>query len=165
MTFIVRLLPHPVVSLTILALWMVLAQGLSLGDLLLGAALALFIPIATNGFWPDRPRLHRPVRAVRLFARILTDIIVANWQVALLVLGPIDRLAPKFIEVPLAIDDDFVATLLGSIVSLTPGTVSIEIDRSRNLLLVHGLNVRNEDEMIANIKSRYEAPLREIFQC
>jgi multicomponent K+:H+ antiporter subunit E len=58
-----------------------------------------------------------------------------------------------------------VATLLGSIVSLTPGTVSIEIDRERHVLLVHGLDIEDEAAMIATVKARYETPLKEIFGC
>ena len=66
---------------------------------------------------------------------------------------------------PLDIDDPFVATLLGSIVSLTPGTVSVDIDRSRGVLQVHALHVEDPAAASAQIKSRYEAPLREVFAC
>jgi multicomponent K+:H+ antiporter subunit E len=69
------------------------------------------------------------------------------------------------VEVPLDIADPFVATLLGSIVSLTPGTVSIEIDRTKNVLFVHGLDIEDEAAVIASIKARYEAPLKEAFAC
>lgn len=160
-----RILPQPLVSLAILGLWMVLAPGPSLGHLLLAALLAVAIPQLTRRLWPDRPRLRRPVAGAALFMRVLADIIVANWQVARRVLGPLDRLHPRFVPIPLDIEDPFVATLLGSIVSLTPGTVSIEIDREKRLLLVHGLDVEDEAAMIATIKARYEAPLKEIFGC
>jgi multicomponent K+:H+ antiporter subunit E len=82
-----------------------------------------------------------------------------------LVLGPLDRLDPAFVEVPLDLDDPFIATLLGSIVSLTPGTVSIEVDHDRRLLHVHALDVDDPATLIATIKARYEAPLKEIFRC
>jgi multicomponent K+:H+ antiporter subunit E len=58
-----------------------------------------------------------------------------------------------------------VATLLGSIVSLTPGTVSVEIERERKVLLVHALDADDPPGLIATIKSRYEAPLKEVFRC
>lgn len=165
MSLINRVLPQPVTTLAILALWMALATTPSLGNLLLGAVLGITIPWATARFWPDTPRFVRPALAVAVFARVIGDILVANWQVARLVVGPLDRLHPKFVEVPLEIDSPFVATLLGSIVSLTPGTVSIEIDRARKVLFVHALNVGDEAAMIATIKARYEAPLKEIFAC
>jgi multicomponent K+:H+ antiporter subunit E len=61
--------------------------------------------------------------------------------------------------------DPFVGTLLASIVSLTPGTVSIDIDRSRWVLQVHALNVEDREVIIQSIKTRYEQPLKEIFSC
>lgn len=165
MNMLRRVLPQPILSLHVLALWIVLAPAFSLGQMLLGTLLGWLIPLLTNAFWPERPRLVRPFKASVLFVHVLGDIVVANWQVARLVLGPTARLRPTFVTVPLALDDVFVATVLGSIVSLTPGTVSIDIDCERWLLYVHALDVENEAALIATIKSRYEAPLKEIFQC
>lgn len=160
-----RLFPNPLLSVAILALWLALAPELGLGDALLGATLAVAIPMVTRRFWHDAPRIINVYKAPLLFLRVLGDIVIANIHVARLVLGPSDRLAPAFIEVPLAIRHPFVATVLGSIVSLTPGTVSVDIDQDRNVLLVHALDVRDEAELVHNIKSRYETALREIFEC
>ncbi|MGF1608322.1 MAG: Na+/H+ antiporter subunit E [Kiloniellales bacterium] len=165
MSLIERLVPQPIMTLGILGLWMVLASSPSLGNLLLGTILGLAIPWLTQSFWPDHPGVARPIRGVVLFVRVVGDILIANWQVARLIVGPLERLRPAFVQIPIEIDDPFVATLLGSIVSLTPGTVSIEIDRERRVLTVHALDVEDQSEMIATIKSRYEVPLKEIFGC
>jgi multicomponent K+:H+ antiporter subunit E len=160
-----RILPQPVVSLLILALWMALAPAMTIGQFLLGFVLAITIPWFTQGLWPDRPRMRNPLLAARLTLRVLADIIIANIEVARLVLGPLDRLNPHLIEIPLDIDDPFVATIFASIITLTPGTVSIDIDRRRRLVLVHVLNVTDIPDAIATMKRRYEAPLKEIFGC
>jgi len=160
-----RLLPQPFVSLAILGLWMALATEPSAGQFILGTIVALAIPPFTQGLWPDRPRLVRPFAAIALFVRVVFDIITANVQVARLVLGPLDRLNPHLIEIPLDIEDPLVATVFASIITLTPGTVSVDIDRPRRVLLVHALNVTDIPAAIDTIKRRYEAPLREIFGC
>jgi len=165
MTLVSRFLPQPTMTLIIIGLWMVLAPGLSLGNLLLAVVLGVAIPWRTRSYWPDRPRLVRPFTGIALFLRVVGDIIVASWEVARLVLGPLDRLQPAFINVPIEIENPFVATLLASIVSLTPGTVSVEIDRATRTLNVHALRVVDEAEMIATIKFRYEAPLKKVFGC
>ena len=85
--------------------------------------------------------------------------------VARRVVGPVARLKPAFVEMPLDLRDPFVATLLGSIVSLTPGTVSITVDQERWVLCLHALDVPDPDALIRQIKHRYEAPLMEIFAC
>ncbi|MFA7300589.1 MAG: Na+/H+ antiporter subunit E, partial [Sideroxydans sp.] len=66
---------------------------------------------------------------------------------------------------PLDLRDPFAATVLGSIVSLTPGTVSIDVDRERWVLHLHALNAPDPEALIREIKQRYEAPIKEIFTC
>jgi len=165
MTGITRVVPHPVLSAAILMLWAALAPAVGAGTLLVGAVVAFAVPWMTRSFWPDSPRLRRPLAAAALAATVVADIIVANWQVARLVLGPLERLDPAFLRVPLDIDDPFVATILGSIVSLTPGSVSVDIERERRCLLVHALHVQDEQAMVQRIKTRYEAKLKEVFAC
>jgi multicomponent K+:H+ antiporter subunit E len=160
-----HVLPRPVLSLLILGLWLVLAPAPTTGQVLIGLALAVALPLVTRGFWPGEVRVRRPLVALRLLAVVFADIVTANLLVARQVLGPPELLRPGFLEVPLGIDDPFVSTLLGSIVSLTPGTVSVDIDRGRGVLCVHALHVADAAAAVAQIKSRYEAPLREVFAC
>jgi len=165
MTLLRRALPQPVMSLLIFGLWLALAPAPGPGQLLLAALLGLGLPWLTRRFWPDPPRVAEIGTGLRLIGRVLRDILIANLEVARRVVGPIRSLRPAFLEVPLDIADPFVATLLGSIVSLTPGTVSVEIDRHRRILLVHALHVEDQAAAIAQIKARYEAPLRKVFGC
>ncbi|WP_372619133.1 Na+/H+ antiporter subunit E [Falsiroseomonas sp.] len=165
MSLLYRILPQPVLSLLILGLWLILAPTPSFGQVLLGSVLAVLLPWATRGFWPDQPQLTQPIAALRLAGVVLADIVMANVLVARQVLGPPEALRPGFLDVPLDLDDPFVATLLGSIVSLTPGTVSVDIDRARRVLQVHALHIEDPAAAIATIKARYEAPLKRVFAC
>jgi multicomponent K+:H+ antiporter subunit E len=160
-----RWFPLPVVTLLVLVLWVLLNDSASVGTLVIGALLAVGIPRLTARFWPHPPRLRNGRAAWRLGFRLLGDIVVANWAVARRVVGPTARLRPAFFEVPLDVRDGFVATLLGSMVSLTPGTVSIDVDRERWVLQVHALDIEDPQQLLEQIKVRYEAPLREIFEC
>jgi multicomponent K+:H+ antiporter subunit E len=69
------------------------------------------------------------------------------------------------VEVPLDLRDPFLATLLSSIVSLTPGTVAIDVDQQRWVLLVHALDAPDPQALVREIKERYEQPLKEMFAC
>ncbi|MFH2139961.1 MAG: Na+/H+ antiporter subunit E [Pseudomonadota bacterium] len=160
-----RLLPRPALSLTLFLLWAALSNAGSAGTLLLGALLALLLPHIVSPFWPDAPRLAHPSLAIRFAARIAWDMLLANWAVARRVVGPVTALHPAFVEVPLDLRDPFAATVLGSIVSLTPGTVSIDVDRERWVLQVHALDAPDPAALIRQIKQHYEKPIREIFAC
>lgn len=160
-----RCFPHPVLSVVIFLLWLALNNASSLAHGVLALVLAIGLPLLTRRFWPEHPPGVRLLPAISLLAVVLWDIVVASIDVARLVLGPTRRIKPAFIEVPLDLQDPYVGTILASIVSLTPGTVSIDIDRSRRVLQVHALNVDDRAEMIRAIKTRYEQPLKEIFSC
>lgn len=160
-----RLLPHPALSVAIFLVWIALNNASSSGHFILAFILAIGLPVLTQRFWPERPEKVKLLPAIRLFGVVLWDILLASIGVAKLVLGPLDRVKPAFVEVPLDMQDPFVGTLLASIVSLTPGTVSIDIDRSRWVLQVHALNVDDAEALIKSIKTRYEKPLKEIFSC
>lgn len=160
-----RLLPQPVLTLAITALWLMLSSGASAGTVLLGLTLGILIPPFTSSFWPGRPQTFRPRAALRLLFVVLYDIIVANLAVARIVLGNVDAIRPQFVDVPLDTADPYVATILGSIITLTPGTLTIDIDMEKRLVHIHGLNVPDRDALIAEIKMRYELPLKEIFGC
>ncbi len=160
-----RLLPRPLLSLAVFLLWAVITNAASAALLLLGGVLAIALPRLTAPFWPDPPSLVRPWRAVRFLAVFLVDIFTANWRVARQVVGPLHHLSPALVEVPLDLRDPFLATLLSSIVSLTPGTVAIDVDQERWVLLVHALDAPDPQALVREIKERYEDPLREMFAC
>ncbi len=161
----VTFLPHPGLSSFLLVLWLLLNNSAAPGHLVLGALLGLLIPLFTRRFWPERLGLNHPGLMLRFAGRVLWDIIVANFAVARVVLGPRSAVQPAFVRVPLDIHDDFPVTVLASVVSLTPGTVSADIDAERRYLLVHALSVSDTEALVHDIKTRYEAPIKEIFAC
>lgn len=160
-----RLVPRPALSFTLFLLWAALTNAASAGSMLLGLLLALALPRIVAPFWPDALRIRHPIAVLKFTARIAADIVLANWAVARRVVGPVAKLHPAFIDVPLDLRDPFAATVLGSIVSLTPGTVSIDVDRERWVLQVHALDAPDPEALVHQIKQHYEAPIREILSC
>lgn len=160
-----RLLPHPWLSLFLFAVWQLIMNDLSAATLVAGALLAWGIPLLTSRFWPNPPRLQRPVVLLRLAGRVIGDIIVANFQVARLILGPVEKLRPAFIEYPLTLTDPFAVSVLASIISLTPGTVTTDVSPDSKTLLIHALDVEDEQALIRTIQTRYELPLLEVILC
>ena len=160
-----RWLPQPLASLSLWGVWLLLGNTLAPGQILLGLLLALALPLFTVRFWPDRPRLRRPLKIPAYILMLLWDITVANLTVARLILGPADRLRPAFIRLPLDLRHDFAIVVLANTISLTPGTVSADISPDRRSLLIHVLDVENPEQTVALIKYRYERPLQEIFEC
>lgn len=169
-------LPTPLLSLLLFLVWLLLNNSLSLGHIVLATILALVIPWITSPFRTKQPLIKKPGLLLRHLLLVLYDIITANLQVAVLILGPNKKLTPGFVKVPLDLIDSMPITILASTVSLTPGTVSAEVypwrecftegkEKEQRFLLIHVLNLTDEESLINTIKQRYEAPLKEIFQC
>lgn len=166
-----RLLPRPWTALWLWAAWLLLNQPLATGHVVLGAALALVLsrwpamrrhdaahPAARGGAW------RRAAVAARLAWVVLHDIVVANLQVAKLILGPREALEPRFVWVPLDVRRPRSISLFAGIITMTPGTVSAELSDDHRHLLVHGLRVDDPDALVAEVKARYETPIRELFE-
>lgn len=161
----IALIPHPFLSVALLAVWLLLNTSLAAGQFLLGTVFAIALPLLLRRFLPTLCKLRRPGLALGLVTVVLWDIVVANIRVAVLVLGPESRLKPGFVTVPLDLRDGPVATILGGIVTLAPGTVTLGIDDDVTRIEVHVLDLDDEQALIAGIKRRYEKPLKEIFGC
>jgi multicomponent K+:H+ antiporter subunit E len=160
-----KIFPQPAVSVAILVTWLFAQNGAAPGDLLSGALLALLVPRFSARFWPGYPERVDYRALVLLFVRVAVDMAIANVRVAVLVLGPRSRLRPCFLEVPLDVESQVAITLLASVISLTPGTVSANVSGDRKTLLVHGLDIADRAGAVATIKRRYEAPIKEAFEC
>ncbi|BCO30459.1 monovalent cation/H+ antiporter subunit E [Thiohalobacter sp. COW1] len=159
-----RLLPHPLLTPILALVWMLLANEFSAGHAVLGLLLGWAIPIFTLRFWPEQTRIRRPLTLLRFIAVVLYDILIANLAVAQLIVSRPRRLQPAFLEVPLDVRSDLAISLLANTISLTPGTVSAELSPERDRLLVHALHATDTEALVATIKSRYEAPLKEVFE-
>lgn len=159
-----RLLPAPLVSVVLFGTWLLLNQSISLGHVALGTALAIGVPLLTGKLRPDRPRLGRPQLALRLLSVVLWDIVKSNIEVARLILGPESAIKPCFVWVPLTIRDPHGIVMLAGIITMTPGTLSVDVTQDHGHLLIHAFNVDDEAALVADIKARYEAPLMEIFR-
>ncbi len=160
-----RWLPYPLLSLSLLLVWLLLANQVSVGHVLLGSFLGWGIALLSRMLWIDAPPLAHPLKLAVFLLRVLLDIVVANLEVARRILGPMGQLRPGFVEVQLELRDELALTMLTSIVSLTPGTVSADLSDDRTRLLLHCLDVADPLALAAEVKTRYEAPLLEIFPC
>ena len=159
-----KLLPAPLLSLVLFVAWPLLNSSWSLGQVLLGALLAVSIPWFTESLRDERAVLRRPRSVLRLVGIVLWDIVMSNIEVAKRILGPESAIHPAFVWVPLSIKDPHGIITLAGIITMTPGTLSADLSDDRSHLLVHAFNVDDEAALIASIKQRYEAPLRQIFE-
>lgn len=159
----------PIRSLLLFLVWCALHNSFSPVVLLSGLVLAILIPWISRGFREPQPPIKRYGLFVRYLLMVVWDIVIANLQVVKVVLGRNSSLKPGFVMLPLDIKDPLPITILAATICLTPGTVSAELLPRQadepQFLLLHVLDLQDETSLIAELKQRYEAPLKEIFVC
>lgn len=158
------LFPHPVLTLLLAVVWIILLNGFSAGMAVFGLIIGTIIARITAAFWPERPGGFRVGKMISYALLVMWDILVANVQVAWIVLTvPNAKLKPAWITIPLDLRTPEAITLLAGTITLTPGTVSADLSQSGHYLLVHVLHTDDADAERDLIKTRYEARLKEIF--
>ncbi|KIN70681.1 Monovalent cation/proton antiporter subunit E [Sulfitobacter noctilucae] len=158
------LFPHPLLTVLLAVIWMLLQNELSAGMVVFGIILGIVITKTTAVWWPERPGNIRVGRMVVYCLIVLWDIMVANVEVAWIVLTkPNSKLRPAWIVVPLDLVQPEAITVLAGTITLTPGTVSADLSDEGHSLLVHVLHTDDPDAVRDDIKHRYERRLKEIF--
>jgi multicomponent K+:H+ antiporter subunit E len=151
-------------SLVLLTVWLALNNTADPGHVLLGFVLAVAIPLWTSRFEVSVTYPKQLLTVVVLGVIVLFDIVKSNLDVARLILGREDNIQPDFVWVPLDITDAYARTALAGIITMTPGTLSVDFSADGKYLLVHALHVTDKAQLVRDIKARYELPLKEIFE-
>ncbi|CBA14812.1 Na+/H+ antiporter subunit E [Xanthomonas albilineans] len=158
-----RLFPSWPLSLTVTTFWLLMSDSVSPSQLLLGGGLGVAVPLFAARLDREFARIGTLRPVPKMLCVAAWDIVRSNVMVALQVLGPQTRIRPGFVWVPLDIANIHGIAALTSMITLTPGTVSAALSDDRKYLLVHVLHLDNAERLIRQIKTRYEAPLMEIF--
>jgi len=156
---------HPIYNAVLALVWMALNNAFTIGDFLIGYLLGLLILYIHRAFWSERVQIVRPGAALRLLGVFLWEIVKANGQVARIVLDPRVPITPAFIALPLELKDDFTITTLANMITLTPGTLSVDVAEDRSALYVHCLSTDDVEAVRAQIKRDFERPLAESIRC
>jgi multicomponent K+:H+ antiporter subunit E len=159
------LLPYPLLSAALLALWLLLNQSVSPGHLVLGSVLAILASWAMAALRPEKPRIRRPGVALRLAGTVLIDILRSNLAVGRIIVRSREPgVNAGFVTIPLELRDRHGLAVLSIIITSTPGTIWVNYDAAKGTLLLHVLDLVDEAVWVRTIKDRYERRLMEIFE-
>ena len=160
-----RLLPSPWLSLALFGGWLLLTRSFSVGQVLLGAGVAVVMPLLMQPLRPRPGPLRRWGLLVRLVLRVGAEVVRSALVVAAGVLRARAR-PPRgtFVVVPLDLHDAHGLAALAMISAVIPGTVWSELAPDRSALLMHVFDLEDEAAFIQHFKTDYEQPLKEIFE-
>jgi multicomponent K+:H+ antiporter subunit E len=159
-----RILPHPLASAGLFVLWLLLNQTVAPGPVLVAIAVALLGGLMLARLRPARVRVARPGLVLRLAGVVALDVIRSNLAVAQVILGRKRSRRSGFIRIQLETRNPWALAALALILTATPGTAWVEFDAEEGWLLLHVLDLIDEESWAHIVRERYERPLMEIFQ-
>lgn len=142
--------------------WVALTGGLTLGGLITGFFIGLAAMWLVRPLFPDTGSYFmRLYYWVRLIVMFVYELIVSSFSVLRDVLTPGQSSEPALIAVPLNVTSDLQITLLANFISLTPGTLTLDVSDDRKTLYIHAMFGEDADAIRAQIRDRFEVWVRE----
>lgn len=152
-------------TIVLALVWAAISGSFSGMNLLLGGVIAIGALYLLRDF-VTKPRALRQLRRIASLALLfIYELMVSAIRVAIVVLTPNLRAAlrPAIVAVPLTVKSDAEITLLANLITLTPGTLSIDVSEDRSVLYVHVLTLSTREALIADIATGFEAKVKEVF--
>jgi multicomponent Na+:H+ antiporter subunit E len=151
-------------NLVLAVTWAFATGSLSELNLAVGFLVGMVVLHVVGGAIGDSRYVVRLVRAVGLLGIFLRELVLSSVRVAVDVLRPQLRMRPSVIAVPLDIDGDAEITLFANLISLTPGTLSIDVADDRSCLYVHAMYGGDPDALAQDLKRTFERRIHEVFR-
>jgi multicomponent Na+:H+ antiporter subunit E len=107
---------------------------------------------------------YRGMRIASLAGLFIKELVLSGWRVAILVLSPRMDLKPGIFAYPLKVDSDFEITLLANMITLTPGTLSVDVSADRRTLYVHAIDCSDIEKAKSEIRNGFERKIEEAFR-
>jgi multicomponent K+:H+ antiporter subunit E len=159
-----RIFPFPILITSLIIMWLSLTS-FSLGNLILGTAIALFAVQGLVSLDPPRPKIKNWHLIPKLIGIVLVDIVRSNISVVTIILqGKRRERKSGFLTIPLDLRDPTGLAILSVVITSTPGTAWLDYNSTRGTVLLHIFDLVDEGEWLDLIKNRYEHLLREIFE-
>lgn len=156
---------RPAVAIALFALvWLAVSGSFTVPNLLLGIlAGALSLGLIRGHVQPDGKRL-RPLGILSLILLFIKELALSAWKVAVLVASPKMVVRPGIFAFPLTVDRDFEITLLANLITLTPGTLSVDVSDDRKVLYVHAIDCSDPAGARRDIANGFERKIMEAFR-
>jgi multicomponent Na+:H+ antiporter subunit E len=143
-------------------LWMFLTISFNASTFIVGFLLGALMLWITKGFFPGRFYMNRVWAVIKLISLFLKELVMANIQVLFLIVQPKMPIKPAIFALPTVLEKDWEITLLSNLITLTPGTLVIDISPDSKTLYIHALHYDDADEAIDSIKNTFEKAIQEV---
>lgn len=144
-------------------IWAALSGQFTPENVISGFVLGYVLLWLLRGALGAGPYVNKVPQVIGFIGFFLVALVQANVRVAWEVLTPGHTMRPAIVAIPLDLRSPLQITLLAQMITLTPGTLSLDVSSDRRVLYVHSMYVDDIDEFRAEIKNGFERRVREVF--
>lgn len=142
--------------------WMFLSVSFKPTTFIVGYILGLLMLFMLRKSFSSRFYMDRLWAVVKLTSLFLKELVMSNFSVLKLIIQPTMPIRPAIFAMPTVLEQDWEITLLSSLITLTPGTVVIDISDDNKTLYIHSLDFEDIDEAIDSIRNTFEKAILEV---
>lgn len=143
-------------------LWMFLKTSFTPAAFVVGYFWGLVILYVFRSYFPDRFYLHRVSAVIKLFFLFIKELILSNLNVLKHVLKPKLDIKPGIFALPTELEKDWEIMLLANLITLTPGTLTVDVSDNNKILYIHAVNIDDVKESVDSIKNTFEQAIMEV---
>ncbi|MBY6035397.1 Na+/H+ antiporter subunit E [Fictibacillus nanhaiensis] len=149
-----------ILNLLIGVIWMFLSESYSFASFLVGFVIGTALLFLLNRFIPDS-FYFKQVKAIGyLIFLFIKELILANIEVLKWVYKPKLNFQPGIIALPIDVKKNWEITLLANLITLTPGTLSVDVSKDQRFIYIHAIDLPDVNETIVGIKDTFEKAIR-----
>lgn len=151
-------------NMLLAGLWAAVTAEFTLYNLLVGMLLGYLVLFALQPLFGETKYFKRPFIAVGFLLYFVKELVVASLKVAYEVITPGHGMRPGVVAVPLDVKTDAEITLLANLITLTPGTLSLDVSSDKRVLYVHAMYVKDPGAVRKEIKNGLERKVLEVMR-
>lgn len=144
--------------------WMLLSGEVTAENFIEGLIIGYLILWISKSALGGTSYFRKIPKAISFFFYFVKELIVANLKVAFDIITPKDYMQPGIVAVPLDAETDMEITLLANLITLTPGTLSLDVSKDKKVLYIHTLYLDDTEKFRAEIKNGMEKRLLEVLR-
>lgn len=106
----------------------------------------------------------RAFKAITFIFYFIKEVLIANYRLVVFLFSRNDKMRPGIVRIPIDLKSDAAITLLANVITLTPGTLTLDVAEDKSALYVHAIYMQSPEALVAETKEGFERRIKEIFE-
>ncbi len=151
-------------NLMLTFVWVALTGHLDYINFLFGFTLSFFVLWLIEHKGTNTQYFYRVPKILNFFIYFFVDMLKANWEVTKDIMTPNYKTTPGIVQFPMNAKTDFEITMLCNVISLTPGTLILDVSEDKKVIFIHVMYITNKEKFINRMRNVTEKKLLEILR-